>query len=94
VAVVVDRYFFSCMDAEFTASAPGRRVPIAADHDLCLFVVDYDSAGQLGVVEKFPVMLDVFLRALDSSREMDRDEFMNSLQAAMNNPERSIEIRP
>lgn len=94
VAVVIDRYFFSCMDAQFTASAAGRRAPIAADHDLCLFVVDYDSAGKLAVAEKFPVILDVFLRALDSSREMDREEFMNSLGTAMNNPERSIEIRP
>ncbi len=94
VAVVIDRYFFSCMDAGFTGSDAERRAPIDADHDLGLFVVDYDGTGQIGIVEKFPVMLDVFLRALDSSREMERDEFMNSLEAAMNNPERSIEIRP
>lgn len=92
-AVVIDRHFYSCMDAEFTGSAATRRGPMRASDDLGLFVVDYDGAGKLGLVEKFPVMLNEFMRALDSSREMERDEFTKSLQAAMNNPERSIEIQ-
>lgn len=94
VAVVIDRYFFSCLDAEFIQAVAGRGDAMGPEHDLGLIVVDYDSAGHLHVVEKIPVMLDVFMRALDSSREMNRDEFMTSLNAAMNNPERSIEISP
>lgn len=94
VAVVIDRCFFSCLDAEFIRATAGRGDAMGPEHDLGLVVVDYDTTGQLRVVEKIPVMLDVFMRALDSSREMNRDEFMTSLNAAMNNPERSIKIAP